>query len=253
MIQDWLKRLRVYWNASRRNQVIVTVSGIVVVALLVGSIALLNNRGGATAHEVAQATATTAQQTITSTGTVQPTPIATAAGTAIPGKPVNQPVVGGTEAGFTATFGRPVGTGVDSGNNLPTVSYKGTGPIGDILIELNNSKSYVVGVVISAQQNSPWDAATIQIVCPHFAPTDASYDPTQTITNGSNQEVGLFQLGHSKLLASSLPGSVFVDSQGQPVANGTFSTQIYYIEGSNGKLAYACTQRLGNQPASPGA
>ena len=245
MIQDWLKRLRVYWNTSRRNQVIVAASAVVVVALLIVGISALAGRGTATPGKIAQATAT-------HVGTPQPTPKAAATATPLPTKPVAQAIVGGTEAGFTKIYGKPIGTGVDNGNNLPTIDYKGSGPVGGITIELDSTRSFVMGVVVTAQQNSPWDSVSVNAICPHFAPIDASYDPAQSITNGSNEDVALFQLGHSALLGNTLPDSVFTDYQGQPVLSGTFSTQIYYIQGSNGRLAYACSLRLGNQPTSPG-
>ena len=65
MIQDWLKRLRTFWSANRRNQVIVAASCAVVLVLLVSSIALLATRGGASANGIAQATATPLPQTAT--------------------------------------------------------------------------------------------------------------------------------------------------------------------------------------------
>lgn len=253
MIQDWLKRLRIYWNASQRNQVIVAASATVVVALLIVGISALAGRGNASPGTIAQATATPVQKTATPAGTPHPTPKAGATATPLPTKPVTQAIVGGVEAGFTKIYGKPIGTGVDSGNNLPTIDYKGSGPVGGITIELDSTRSFVLGVVVSAQQNSPWDAVSVNAICPHFAPTDASYDPAQSITNGSNEDVALFQLGHSALLGNTLPESVFTDNQGQPVLSGTFSTQIYYIQGTNGRLAYACSLRLGNQPTSPGA
>jgi hypothetical protein len=252
MFHDWLERLRAFWSASRRNQMIVAVSGVVLIALIIGSIALLATRGGASANAIAQATATPVHQTAAATPT-GPTPTTGATATPPPKKPVNQAIVGGTQAGFTAIYGKPISTGVDSGNGLPTVDYKGGGPIGDITIELDSSKRYVAGVVISPPQNTPFDATTVQVISPHFAPSDAAYDSPVSITNGSNQEVALFQLGHSSLLASTIPGSAFIDTQGQPVASGTFSVQIYYIEGGSGKLAYAISLRLGSLPASPGA
>ena len=250
MMQDWLERLRAFWSASRRNQITLLVSGVVVVALIVGSISLLTTRGGASANAIAQVTATSNPQTATPTG---PTPTTGPTATPLPTKPVNLATVGGTEAGFTAVYGRPTGVGVDSGNNLPTVDYKGGGPIGGITIELDSTKSYVVGVVITPPQNAPFDATNLQVISPHFAPPDATYDSAAPITNGSNEEVGIFQLGHSRVLASTIPESAFSDTQGQLVDAGTFCVQIYYIEGASGKLAYAITLRLGNQPASPGA
>ncbi|HKT38763.1 MAG TPA: hypothetical protein VJR48_10350 [Ktedonobacterales bacterium] len=249
MMQDWLERLRAFWSASRRNQITVLISAVVLVALIVGSISLLTTRGGASANAIAQATATS-RQTATSAG---PTPTTGPTATPLPTKPVNLGIVGGTEAGFTAVYGRPTGTGVDSGNNLPTVDYKGGGPIGGITIELDSTKSYVVGVVITPPQNTPFDATNLQVISPHFAPPDATYDSAAPITNGSNEEVGIFQLGHSTVLAKTIPESAFTDTQGQLVAAGTFCVQIYYIEGASGKLAYAITLRLGNQPATPGA
>jgi len=249
MLHDWLERLRAVWSASRRNQITILVSAAVLVALIVGSISLLTTRGGPSANAIAQATATP-QQAATPAG---PTPTTGPTATPLPTKPVNLGIVGGTEAGFTAVYGRPTGTGVDSGNNLPTVDYKGGGPIGGITIELDSTKSYVVGVVITPPQTAPFDATTLQVISPHFAPPDATYDSAAPITNGSNEEVGIFQLGHSRILASTLPESAFTDTQGQLVDAGTFCVQIYYIEGASGKLAYAITLRLGNQPASPGA
>lgn len=253
MVQDWLKRLQTFWSASRRNQVIVAASCAVVIVLLVSSIALLGNRGGASANGVARATATPLHQTATPAGTPAPSPTAGATATPLPTKPVNQAIIGGSQAAFTAAYGKPTSTGVDSGNNLPTVDYKGGGPIGSITIELDSSKSYVVGVVISAPQNAPFDASNLQPVTLHFMPGDASFDTAQTITNGSNQDVAIFQLGHSRLLASTIPDSAFNDYQGQPVLAGTFSTEVYLIDGTSGKLAYACSLRLGNWPASPAA
>ncbi len=250
MIQDWQERLRAFWSASRRNQIAVLISGVVLVALIVGSISLLTNRGGASANGVAQATATSHPQTTTPAG---PTPNTGPTATPLPTKPVSLAVVGGTEAGFTAVFGKPTSTGVDSGNNLPTVDYKGGGPIGGITIELDSTKSYVVGVVLTPPQNTPFDSTSVQVISPHFAPPDATYDSAAPITNGSNEEVGIFQLGHSALLANTIPESAFTDTQGQPVTAGTFSVEIYYIEGGGGKLAYAITLRLGDQPASPSA
>lgn len=254
MIQDWLKRLQTFWGASRRHQMIVVTSGIIVIVLIIISAALLADRGGNTsARGIAQATMTPVLATPTLAGTPQPAPTQAPIATPLPTKPVNQATIGGTEAGFTASLGKPTSTGVDSGNNLPTVQYKGNGPTGDITIELDSSKSYVVGVVISAPQNAPFDAASVQAAILHFAPSDATYDSSMPITNGSNQDVALFQLGHSPLLAHSIPESAFTDYQNQPVLAGTFSTEIYYIEGSDGKLAYACSLRLGNWPASPAA
>jgi hypothetical protein len=250
MMQEWLERLRAFWSASRRNQITVLLSGVVLVAFIVGSITLFTNRGGASADATAQATATSHPQAATPAG---PTPTTGPTATPLPRKPVNLATVGGTEAGFTAVYGRPMGTGVDSGNNLPTVDYKGGGPIGGITIELDSTRSYVVGVVITPQQNAPFDATNLQVISPHFAPPDATYDTAVPITNGSNEEVAIFQLGHSAVLAKTLPESGFTDTQGQPVIAGTFCVQIYYIEGASGKLAYAITLRLGNQPASPSA
>ncbi|MGE5334206.1 MAG: hypothetical protein ACM3N4_05860 [Nitrososphaerota archaeon] len=251
MIQDWLKRLRAFWNAGRRNQVTVAASGIILIALIIGSIALLGNRSGnTTAHGIAQATATPLQATATASAP-QPTPTQVSTTVPLPSKPVNQAIIGGTETGFTAVFGKPISTGVDSGNNLPTVDYRGNGPIGGITIELDSSRSYVVGIVISAPQNAPFDATNLQPILLHFAPSDATYDSAAPITNGSNQDVALFQLGHSPLLAHTIPESAFTDYQGQPVLAGTFSTEIYYIEGADGKLAYATSLRLGNWPSSP--
>ncbi len=251
MAQEWLKRLRDFWSASRRNQIVVALSGVALIALIITGVSLLAHRDGETsARGALQATATPHQQMATPAG---PAPTTGPTATPLPTKPVNQAIVGGTQAGFTAIYGKPVSTGVDTGNNLPTVTYKGGGPIGSITIELDSTKSYVVGVVITPTQNTPFNAADIQVISPHFAPTDATYDTAASITNGSNQEVGIFQVGHSRLLASSLPESVFTDAQGAPVASGTFCVQVYYIEGASGKLAYAITLRLGNQPATPGA
>lgn len=247
MIQDWLKRLRAFWNAGRRNQVTVAASGIILIALIIGSIALLGNRSGnTTAHGIAQATAPAA-------GAATPTSTQAPTVAPLPSKPVDQPIIGGTEAGFTAAFGKPISTGIDSGNNLPTIDYRGNGPIGGITIELDSTHSYVVGVVVSAPQNTPFDSTNLQPILLHFAPRDATYDSAAPITNGSNQDVALFQLGHSPLLAHTIPESAFTDYQGQPVLSGTFSTEIYYIEGTDGKLAYASSLRLGNWPASPAA
>jgi hypothetical protein len=248
MFQDWLERLRTFWSASRRNQVIVVVSSVALIALIVGSIALLTTRGGASANGIAQATATPIQQTpTTSDPTATTGPIATAQ----PAKPLDLPIIGGTEAGFTAVFGKPIRTGIDSGNNLPTVDYRGSGSIGGITIELDSTKSYVVGVVVNASQNTPFDATDLQAITLHFTPTGATFDTAAPITNGANQDVALFQLGHSSLLANTIPSGAFTDYQGQQVANGTFSVEIYYIEGANGRLAYAVSLRLGNWPASP--
>jgi len=249
MMQDWLERLRAFWSASRRNQITVLISGVVLVVLIMGSISLLTTRGGASANATAQTTATP-RLTATPAG---PTPTTGPTATPLPTKPVNLATVGGAEAGFTAVYGKPTGTGVDSGNNLPTVDYKGAGPIGGITIELDSTKSYVVGVVITPPQNAPFDATNLQVISPHFAPPDATYDTAAPITNGSNEEVGLFQLGHSTVLANTIPESAFTDTTGQLVTAGTFCVEIYYIEGASGKLAYAITLRLGNQPASPGA
>ena len=125
MIQDWLKRLRTFWSANRRNQIIVAASCAVVLVLLVSSIALLANRGGASANGIAQATATPLPQTASTSG---PSPTAGPTGTPLPTSPVNRAVVGGTEAAFTAVYGKPTSTGVDSGNNLPTVTTMGAAP-----------------------------------------------------------------------------------------------------------------------------
>ncbi len=249
MMQDWLERLRAFWSASRRNQITVLISGVVLVVLIVGSISLLTTRGGGAANATAQATATPRLPATPAgpTSTTGPT------ATTLPTKPVNLATVGGAEAGFTAVYGKPTGTGVDSGNNLPTVDYKGAGPIGGITIELDSTRSYVVGVVITPPQNAPFDSTNLQVISPHFAPPDATYDTAAPITNGSNEEVGLFQLGHSTVLAHTIPASAFTDTTGQLVTAGTFCVEIYYIEGASGKLAYAITLRLGNQPASPGA
>jgi hypothetical protein len=251
MIQDWLKRLRAFWSAGRRNQIIVATSVVVLLAIIWGSVALAN-RGGTPSGNIAQATATPAPQgTASPVGTPQPTATATAVSTPLPTKPVNKAFVGGTQAGFTAIYGKPTATGVDSGNNLPTVTYRGTGPIGLITIELDGLHTYVVGIVVTAAKNSPWDAVTVNAVCPEFVPPDATFDTAQSITNNSNQDVALYQIGHSPTLASSLPAGVFTDNQNAPVKAGTFTNEIYYIDGSSGKLAYACSQRLGSQPTSP--
>ncbi|HEY1391107.1 MAG TPA: hypothetical protein VGF38_21400 [Ktedonobacterales bacterium] len=249
MMQDWLERLRAFWSASRRNQITVLVSGVVLVALVVGSVSLLANRGGASANATAQATATP-QQTATPAG---PTPTSGPTATPLPTKPVDLGMVGGTEAGFTAVYGKPTGTGVDSGNSLPTVDYKGRGPIGGITIELDSTKSYVVGVVITPLQNTPFDVSNLSLITPNFAPPDAAYDASAPITNDSHEQVAMLQLGHSRVLASTIPESAFTDTQGQLVPAGTFCVEIYYIQGTSGKLAYAITLRLGNQPASPAA
>lgn len=249
-VQDWLERLRDFWNANRRNQVIVAVSGVVLLALIIGSVALLTTRGGASANGIAHATATSPQQTTIPAG---PTATSGPTATPLPRKPVNQAIVGGTQAAFTAVYGKPISTGVDSGNNLPTVDYKGGGPIGGITIELDPTRSYIVGVVVTPAQNTPFDSNAIQVISPHFAPSDATYDSAASITNGSNVDVGIFQLGHSQILASTIPSGAFTDTQGVAVAGGTFCVQVYYIEGASGKLAYAITLRLGNQPATPGA
>ncbi len=249
MMHDWLERLRAFWSASRRNQITVLISAVVLVVLVVGTVSLLANRGGASANATVQATATP-RQTATPAG---PTPTTGPTATPLPTKPVNLATVGGTEAGFTAVYGKPTSTGVDSGNNLPTVDYKGAGPIGGITIELDSTKTYVVGVVITPPQNTPFDVTKLQVITPHFAPPDATYDSAAPITNGSNEEVGIFQLGRSRVLGSTIPENAFTDTQGQPVIAGTFCVQVYYIEGASGKLAYAITLRLGNQPASPGA
>lgn len=249
MFQDWLKRLRAFWNANRRNQIIVVVLSVAVIALIVGSITLLVNRNGSSTNGIAQTTATPIQQTPTTPGSTATTgPIATAQ----PTKPLELPIIGGTEAGFTAAFGKPIRTGIDSGNNLPTVDYKGSGSIGGITIELDSTKSYVVGVVVNASQSTPFNATDLQAITLHFTPTGANFDAPVTITNSANQNVAVFQLGHSPLLANTIPSSAFTDYQGQQVASGTFSVEIYYIEGTNGRLAYAISLRLGNWPASPG-
>lgn len=246
MIQDWLERLRTFWSASRRNQIIVAVSSLVLIALIVGGITQLVNRNGASANGIAQATATPLplQQS--------PTPTTGPIATAQPTKPLDLPIIGGTEAGFTAAYGKPIRTGIDSGNNLPTIDYRGIGPIGAMTIELDSTKSYVVGIVVNAPQNAPFDATNVPVISHRFAPTGANFDTPVTITNGANQDVALFQLGHSVLLANTIPSSAFTDYQGKQVANGTFSVEIYYIEGTSGRLAYAVSLRLGNWPASPG-
>ena len=250
MIQDWLKRLQAFWGASRRNQIILAASCLMLIALVAASITTLAH-GGASANGTTQATATPLQQTATPAGTPQPTATLSPTPTPLPTKPVNQPIVGGTEAGFTKTFGKPVSTGVDPNNNQPTITYKGNGPIGSIAIELDSSHGFVVGVVVSAQKDSPWDMTSVSLICPHFAPSDTTFDPAQSITDQTNTSVALYQLGHSRLLASTLPESVFIDNQGQPTTGGTFTSEIYYIAGTNGKYAYACSLRLGDQPVSP--
>jgi hypothetical protein len=251
MIRDWLQRLRAYWKTSRRNQIIVAASCALLFAIVLGGMALANRGGASSTINFSQGTPASTTPSQATGGPHVSTPHAGATSTPLPTKPVNKATVGGTEAGFTAVFGTPTGTGIDSGNNLPTVTYKGTGPIGAITIELDSSHSYVVGVVVSAQQNTPWNATTVNAIYPHYAPADASYDQARSITNGSNQDVGLFLTGHSRLLASTLPSSVFTDNQGQLVMSGTFSIEIYYIDGSNGTLAYAASLRLGDQPVSP--
>ena len=248
MIQDWLKRLRTFWSANRRNQIIVAASCAVVIVLLVSSIALLANRGGASANGIAQATATPLPQTASTPG---PSPTAAPTGTPLPTSPVNQAVIGGTEAAFTAVYGKPVSTGVDSGNNLPTVTYQGKKPLGNITIELDSGRSYVVGIVISAPQNAPWFAPTVQDFYPKFAPSDTTYDQSQTITDQNDNTVALYTLGHSQILASSLPNSAFTDYQNQPIIYGSFTFEIYYLSGSSGSQAYAVSFRLGNWPTSP--
>ncbi|HET8905374.1 MAG TPA: hypothetical protein VFN11_00260 [Ktedonobacterales bacterium] len=254
MIRDWLERLCAYWKASRRNQIIVAASCAVLFAIVLGGVALANRGGASNTSSTSNSSngipASTAPIHVPG-GPDASTPQAVATSTPLPTKPVNKATIGGTEAGFTAVYGKPTGTGTDSGNNLPTVTYKGTGPIGSITIELDSTRRYVVGVVVSAQQSTPWDATTVNAIYPHYAPANASYDQARSITNGSNQDVGLFLTGHSRLLASTLPASVFTDNQGQAVASGTFSIEIYYINGSNGTLAYAVSLRLGDQPVSP--
>ncbi len=254
MIRDWPERLRAYWRASRRNQIIVAASCAVLFAIVLGGVALANHGGTSNTSSTTNSSngipAPTAPSQIPG-GSSTSTPRAVAASTPLPTKPVNKATIGGTEAGFTALYGKPTGTGTDSGNNLATVTYKGTGPIGSTTIELDSSRSYVVGVVVSAQQSTPWDAATVNAIYPHYAPANASYDQARSITNGSNQDVALFLTGHSRLLASTLPASVFTDNQGQAVTSGTFSIEVYYIDGSNGTLAYAVSLRLGDQPVSP--
>lgn len=250
MFQDWLSRLQDFWNASRRNQIIVAASCAVVIALLVASIASFANRGGASATSIAGATATP-QQTPTPAGTPQPTPTIGPTATPLPTKPVDQAIIGGTEAGFTAAYGKPISSGVDQGNNLPTVTYKGSGLFGSISIELDSTRSYVVGIVISPPKNTPWDANAVKALYPRFAPSDTTYDQAQSITNQANQNVAIYSLGHSPLLASSLPENAFTDYQNQAVSSGTFTFEIYYLTGTNGQLAYACSFHLGNWPTSP--
>lgn len=253
MIQDWLERLRAFWTASRRNQILAIGSGVILLVLIIVSISLLTNRNGETsARGLAQATNTPAHQaTATPAGTPQPSPTIGPTATPLPTKPVNQAIIGGTEAAFTAKFGKPISTGVDQGNNLPTVTYKGSKPLGDITIELDSTRSYVVGIVLSAPQNAPWFAPTVQDFFPSFTPSDAKYDPSQTITDQNSNTVALYTLGHSQILASSLPNSAFTDFQNQPVLYGTFTFEIYYLSGTNGSQAYAVSFRLGNFPTSP--
>ena len=76
MMQDWLERLRAFWKASRRNQILAISSGVVLLALIVASISLLANRNGDTsARGIAQATSTpTHQATAAPAGTPQPSP-----------------------------------------------------------------------------------------------------------------------------------------------------------------------------------
>ena len=253
MLQDWLERLRAFWTASRRNQILTIVSGVILLTLIVVSVSLLTNRNGETsARGIAQATATPAHlATATPAGTPHPTATTGATATPLPTKPVNQPIIGGTEAAFTAKYGQPISTGVDAGNNLPTVTYRGSKPLGNITIELDSSRSYVLGVVISAPQNAPWFAPTVQDFYPKFAPGDATYEASQTITDQNNNTVAIYTLGHSQLLASSLPNSAFTDYQNQPVLYGTFTFEIYYLSGTTGSQAYAVSFRLGNFPTSP--
>ena len=252
MIQDWLERLRAFWTASRRNQIITIVSAAVLLTLVIVSVSLLANRNGETAARGAQATATPVHQaTTTAAGTPQPTATIGPTATPLPTKPVNQAIIGGTEAAFTAKFGQPISTGVDAGNNLPTVTYKGGKPLANITIELDSTRSYVVGIVISAPQNAPWFAPTVQDFYPKFAPDDATYDQSQTLTDQNNSTVALYALGHSQLLASSLPNSAFTDFQNQPILFGTYTFEIYYLSGTSGSQAYAVSFRLGNWPTSP--
>lgn len=253
MIQDWLERLRAFWTASRRNQILAIGSGVVLLVLIVVSISLFANRNGETsARGIAQATSTpTNQATATPAGTPQPGPTLGSTATPLPTKPVNQPIIGGTEAAFTAKFGKPTSTGVDQGNNLPTVTYKGSKPLGNITIELDSTRSYVVGIVLSAPQNAPWFAPTVQDFYPSFTPSDAKYDPSQTISDQNNNTVALYTLGHSQLLASSLPNDAFTDFQNQPVLYGTFTFEVYYLSGTSASQAYAVSFRLGNFPTSP--
>ncbi len=253
MIQDWLERLRAFWTASRRNQILAIGSGVVLLVLIVVSISLFANRNGETsARGIAQATSTpTNQATATPAGTPQPGPTLGPTATPLPTKPVNQPIIGGTEAAFTAKFGKPTSTGVDQGNNLPTVTYKGSKPLGNITIELDSTRSYVVGIVLSAPQNAPWFAPTVQDFYPSFTPSDAKYDPSQTISDQNNNTVALYTLGHSQLLASSLPNDAFTDFQNQPVLYGTFTFEVYYLSGTSASQAYAVSFRLGNFPTSP--
>jgi hypothetical protein len=253
MIQDWLERLRAFWTASRRNQVFTVVSVAVLLTLIIVGVSLLANRNGETsARGAVQATATPVHRaTTTPAGTPQPTAATGPTVTPLPTKPVNQAIIGGTEAAFTAKYGQPISTGVDSGNNLPTITYKGSKPLGNITIEMDSTHGYVVGVVISAPQNAPWFAPTVQDFYPTFAPGDATYDQSQTLTDQNNNTVALYALGHSQLLASSLPNGAFTDFQNQPILFGTYTFEIYYLSGTSGSQAYAVSFRLGNWPTSP--
>lgn len=162
--------------------------------------------------------------------------------------PARQPVIGGTEAAFTAKYGKPTGRGTDSSNGLPTVQYRGTGLVSAVHIELDASKTYVVGLVAVARADRPWNGNETRSICLALAPAGAQFQNPRNVTDQNNTPVAFYQLAVSEQLANTLPTTAFVDSQGQLVQAGTFGLEVYYVAGTNGALASACSLRLGDLP-----
>ncbi len=176
------------------------------------------------------------------------TPIPTPTDTPVPA--INQAVVGGTEAAFTAKYGDPTSSQTEQNGTQEILYYTGNSDIGGFGLVLLPGTITVYGIVIVAPTGQSWDATTATTVCISYLPSDSKLDQPQDVTDSTGSVVGVLEDGYSAELANSLSPAYFNDGNSSSLVKpGTFSIKFTYVNGSD-NTATACAIRLGIQSTS---
>lgn len=154
-------------------------------------------------------------------------------------------VIGGTVAAFSAAYGQPINAQAENGIEIYT--YAGQGQQQTITIFVYQATKYVYGVEVQAI--TAWSDAIATITCHIFDPTDFVDGDTEDLHDGQGDVVGIYQKSFSAKLGGAVDARLFVDNQGNPVKPGTFGINYYFLNGDS-TLVTQCGLNLGYQPVN---